>query len=221
MEKSPIQQIMEIATEDYITSKAKLIKGGLHKGIVAFGSARISEEDPHLKEIVEISKLCAERVKAKSKPVSFITGGGPSVMTAWLKGAYNVGDVQTSGIVLPLPHETPEQQFQNANKEVSVSTKTFQARKALMFEYARALIVFKGGFGTMDELFYGLTLMKTKKIPEIPVFIYPANFYGGTLNFDEFIKAGTIKKEEEGILHFINNKEELLEKLYKIIDEAK
>ena len=70
-----------------------------------------------------------------------------------------------------------------------------------------------------DELFTALTLMKTKKIPEIPVFVYPADFYKDVLNFDSFLKAKTIKQDELNILHFVNSKEELLEELFKVIEQ--
>lgn len=203
--------------KEYEDARNKLIKNKLYKGIVAFGSARIPMDDPHIKEIHEIAVKCAERVLAKKKKISFITGGGPSVMTAWLEGSYNTG-AQAAGMALVLPHEKPEDQLKFCDKDVSYVFETFQARKALMFEFAKCIIIFKGGFGTMDELFEALTFMKTHKIPDIPVFIYPADFYENILNFDSFLEAKTIKPEEIECLHYINSKEELLKKLFELID---
>lgn len=204
--------------EEYERAREELIKNHLHKGIVAFGSARIPAFDSHIIEIEEIAKKCGERAVKEHKDISFITGGGPSVMTAWLKGAYEAG-AQTAGMAMLLPHERKEDQLKYCDLKVSHVFDTFQARKAVLLEFAKCIVVFKGGFGTMDELFTALTLMKTKKIPEIPIFIYPASFYKNVLNFETFLDMKTINKEELDILQFIDSKEELLERLYKVIDE--
>ena len=203
--------------KDYDVAKQKLVAGNFPKGIVAFGSARIPMDDPHIKEIEEISRLCAKRVLEKKKDISFITGGGPSVMTAWLEQAYKVG-AKTGGMALLLPHERAEDQLKFCDKNTSCILETFQARKALLLEYAKCLIIFKGGFGTMDELFEALTFIKTHKIPEIPVFIYPADFYKDVLNFKTFIEAKTIKPDEGNVIKFMHSKEELLKNLYEVID---
>lgn len=203
--------------KDYENAKNKLESHNFPKGLVAFGSARIPMSDQHIKEIEEISALCAKRIQEKGKNISFITGGGPSVMTAWLEPAYKLG-AQTSGIALLLPHEKEEDQLKFCNKETSCIMETFQARKAIMLEYAKCIIIFKGGFGTMDELFEALTFMKTKRIPEIPVFIYPADFYKEVLNFEKFIEANTIKSDEGNMLKFMNSKQELIDNLFNLID---
>ena len=205
--------------EEYEIARKKMIDNNLYKGIVAFGSARIPLSDPHLIEVEEIARQCALKVKKEDRKVSFITGGGPSIMTAWLKGAYEVGGVQTAGMAMLLPHERKEDQLKFCDLKISNVFDTFEARKAIMLEFAKCLVIFKGGFGTMDELFTALTLMKTKKIPEIPVFVYPADFYKDVLNFDSFLKAKTIKQDELNILHFVNSKEELLEELFKVIEQ--
>jgi uncharacterized protein (TIGR00730 family) len=214
-----MESIMSQVTGDYLKAREKLVKNGLPKGITAFGSARIPMNDPHVQEVEEIASLCAKRSLKKNKKISFITGGGPSIMDAWLKGAHEAGGI-ASGIALSLPHEPPEMQLKNCNKDISVTMQTFEARKALLFEFSSALVVFKGGFGTMDELFAVLTLMKTKRIPEIPVFIYPASFYKNTLNFKSFIDMKTINPSEQNILRFMRSKKALLKALYDVIDNA-
>ena len=89
-----------------------------------------------------------------------------------------------------------------------------------MFTYAKAIIIFKGGFGTMDELYEALTLIHNGHVKKIPVFIYPANFYKDVLNFDVFLRERTINQNDADLLTFVNTKEELLNYLYKIIDEG-
>jgi uncharacterized protein (TIGR00730 family) len=212
-----MEDILLQVSNDYKIAKEKLVKSNFSKGITAFGSARIPMDDPHIKEIEEISTLCAKRVLEKNKKISFITGGGPSVMTAWLSGAHSIG-AETGGIALMLPHEKPEDQLRFCNKDTSCTMQTFEARKALLIEYSKAIIIFKGGFGTMDELFATLTLMKTGKIPEIPIFIYPSDFYKDILNFKSFIDAKTVKQSEIEVLKYMDTKEELLERLYGVID---
>jgi len=204
--------------KDYEDAKNKLEMHNFPKGIVAFGSARIPMNDEHIKEIEEISTVCAKKILSEKKNISFITGGGPSVMTAWLKPAYELG-AQTGGMALLLPHEKEEDQLKFCNRETSCILQTFEARKAIMLEYAKCIVIFKGGFGTMDELFEALTLIKTRRIPEIPVFVYPANFYKDVLNFEKFIEAGTIRDDEWSVLKFMNSKQELIDNLFDLINK--
>ncbi|GMO63139.1 MAG: TIGR00730 family Rossman fold protein [Rickettsiales bacterium] len=227
---SPMEKNLKMVSADYMQGKTKLVKNGLHKGLVAFGSARIPMDDKVILECEEISNLCAQRIIEKKKNLSFMTGGGPSFMNAWLKGAnqFNLNPdgtrkeeyvVQTSGVCLNLPHETDADRLQNAVESVSYTALTFEARKALLIEYAEALIVFDGGFGTMDELFVALTLMKTHKIPDIPIFLYSSKFWTPIKDLaDLFVNRKTITENEKDILHYCDTKEDLLKELYKVID---
>ena len=203
--------------EKFDDAVEKFKKNGLHNSIVAFGSARIKPEDKHYKEIVEISKLCAERIKKNNKKISFMTGGGPAVMEAWLKGGYEVG-IQTSGIGIVLPHEQKMNDY--CDEKYSCVFNTFAPRKQVFYEYAKAIIVFKGGFGTMDELFEALTLIATKRIRKVPILVYPADFYKDVFNFTTFLEANTIRQDEWDFLTMCKTKEQLLEELYKVIDNS-
>jgi len=124
----------------------------------------------------------------------------------------------TGAMALELPFEAKDVQMQFCNPETSHRFKTFQARKAIMMEFAKAIIIFKGGFGTMDELFEVMTLIKTGRIPQIPILIYPQEFYKDTLNFQKFLETGTIKQEENDMLTFLTSRKELTEKLCDIIN---
>ena len=196
----------------------KFRKNGLAKGLLVFGSARIPESDPHMQEVEEVSRLCAERIKEKGKSLSFISGGGPSVMHHWLKPALELG-MQTSGMCITLPFE--EDITFAAQKKYSYVFRSFDARKKTMFKYAKAFVVFKGGFGTMDELMEVITMANTGKMKRKPVIIYPASHYKHILDFSEFIKAGTIsQKEVDDAFKLCNTKEEMVEELYKVIDNC-
>lgn len=195
----------------------KLEKNGLYNGIVAFGSARIPDTDPHIKEIEEISELCARRISEKQKKISFITGDGPSVMTAWLKPAAKIG-IQTAGFSITLPFE--EETSGYSDRKISYTFTNFPARKQVMFDHAIAYIVFKGGFGTMDELFNLLVYITTGRAKKKPIFVYPKSFYKDVLNFKEFITNNTIGEDGASLLTYFDTKEELIAALYKIIDES-
>ena len=208
---------MERKFEDFIKAKEKLEKAGLYKGIVAFGSARIPEKDRHYKDVVEIANLCANRVKEKNKKISFITGGGPSIMTAWLQGAYMQG-IQTAGLFMYLQEEVLNTY---AIPEISCVVDTLESRKAILFEYAKCIVVFKGGFGTLDEVFGLITLIRTGLMKPIPIFVYPAKFYKDVFNFKKLLKDGTINKQEAKMLTMCKSKKELLARLYEFIDSDK
>ena len=200
----------------YGHANKKLKRNGLHNGIVVFGSARIPDSDPHIKEIEEISELCAKRIKSQNKKISFITGDGPSVMTAWLKPAAKVG-IQTAGFSITLPFEEDTSGY--SNDKISYTFTNFPARKQTMFDYAIAYVVFKGGFGTMDELFNLLIYITTNRAQKKPIFIYPKSFYKDVLNFDKFIENKTIDESSAKLLTYFDTKEELLNALYDIIDK--
>ena len=201
----------------YKHASKKLEKNGLYNGIVAFGSARIPNDNPHIKEIEEISELCAKRIVEKNKKISFITGDGPSVMTAWLKPAAKIG-IQTAGFAITLPFEEKTSGY--SDEKISYTFTNFPARKQVMFDHAMAYVVFKGGFGTMDELFNLLVYITTGRAEKKPIFVYPKDFYKDVLNFNEFLKNKTIGEDGANLLTYFNTKEELLNALYKIIDES-
>ena len=201
----------------YNHANKKLKKNGLYHGIVAFGSARIPDNDPHIKEIEEISALCATRIKEQNKKISFITGDGPSVMTAWLKPAAQVG-IQTAGFAITLPFEESTSGY--SDKKISYTFTNFPARKQVMFDHAMAYVIFKGGFGTMDEVFNLLVYITTGRAEKKPIFVYPKSFYKNILNFDEFVKNGTIGDDGANLLTYFDTKEELLKALFDVIDNA-
>ena len=202
----------------YKHASRKLKKNGLYNGIVAFGSSRIPDNDPHIKDVEEISELCAKKIVEQNKNISFITGDGPSVMTAWLKPAAKIG-IQTAGFSITLPFEENTSGY--SNEKISYTFTNFPARKQIMFDHAIAYIVFKGGFGTMDELFNLLIYITTGRAEKKPIFVYPKSFYKDVLNFDKFVEYKTIDANSVNLLTFFETKEELIKALYKIIENEK
>lgn len=131
------------------------------RGVSVFGSARTDESDGMYVAAYETSKLLAEA------GFEIITGGGPGIMEAANRGAFEAGKVSV-GCNIELPFE----QMPNPFLTKSLSFKYFFVRKTMFIKYSNAYMIFPGGFGTMDELFEALTLIQTRKIRNFPVVLF-------------------------------------------------
>ena len=224
MKKKTIRQVITTfifskrSIDEYKTAVGRFKKNGMHRCIVALGSARLKWDNKHMQEIEEIANLCAKSIKEKDKKISFISGGGPGVMEAWLKGGYDAG-IQTGGMGLKLPNEQGMNKY--CNPKFSYFFEDFDPRKKALFLNSIAYVVFEGGFGTLDELFQVLALMNTRTMPTKPIFVYPADFYKNILNFDVLVKEKTISPDDAKLITFCNTKEEIIEHLYNLIDNFK
>jgi len=140
------------------------------RGVSIFGSARTPEDDEMYQAARETARLLAEA------GLEIITGGGPGIMEAANRGAYEAGKVSV-GCNIELPFE----QTANPYQTKSLSFKYFFVRKTIFIKYSNAYIIFPGGFGTMDELFEALTLIQTKKIRNFPVVLFGSQYWRGLL----------------------------------------
>ena len=134
--------------------------------ITVFGSARFNETDPYYQKAREFGKRIAEL------GMTTITGGGPGIMEAASRGAFENGG-QSIGCNIQLPFEQKE----NPYLHLSVTFEHFFVRKVLLVKYSYAFIIMPGGFGTMDELFETLTLVQTKTITRFPVILFGKHYY--------------------------------------------
>src|SRR5690606_21514819 len=130
----------------------------LGPAVSVFGSARTSPQAKYFKECEETSRLLAEAGFA------VITGGGPGIMEAGNKGAYEAGG-QSVGLNITLPQEQEGNKYQT----LSLDFHYFYARKVMFTKYADAFVCFPGGYGTLDEFFETMTLIQTLKIEPFPV----------------------------------------------------
>ncbi|WP_199722896.1 TIGR00730 family Rossman fold protein [Pusillimonas sp. NJUB218] len=144
-------------------------------GVSVFGSARIKPESPYY----ALAEAIGTRLAKAGLPV--IAGGGPGIMEAANKGAFNAGG-HSIGLNIKLPHETKNNIFQTH----SLSFEYFYSRKATFFMHSAAYVALPGGFGTLDELFEVLTLIQTGKVPAAPVILMGVDYWGGLI---EWIKA--------------------------------
>ncbi|MFA6475408.1 MAG: TIGR00730 family Rossman fold protein [Patescibacteria group bacterium] len=171
---------------------------GLEKEITIFGSARTKPGDRYYDEALKLGKMLANE-----KYVT-ITGGGPGVMEAANRGAFEAGG-ESLGLNIQLPHE------QRVNKYVkkSLGFYFFFTRKVMLTSPSQAFVVFPGGFGTLDEFFEVITLIQTGKMPRVPIILMGKEYWGA---LDQFIK-------QEVMLHHQAIEEKDLA-LYNIVDSA-
>jgi len=137
--------------------------------------------------------------------VTLMTGGGPGIMEAANRGASDVG-AKSIGLNIELSHE----QFPNPyiTPELCFQFRYFAMRKLHFMQRAKALVVFPGGFGTMDELFEVLTLIQTKKTPTIPVILLGKEYWSRIIDFEFLHFEDAIAPEDLDIISYVDNAEE-------------
>ncbi len=154
--------------------------------ITVFGSARFKADHPYYRAAREFGKRIAEM------GFSTMTGGGPGIMEAANRGAFENGG-KSLGCNIRLPHE----QQPNPYMQKSITFDYFFLRKAMLLKYSYAFIVMPGGFGTMDELFNTLTLIQTKSITQFPIVLFGKSYYEPLLEmFNKMVLEETILKTD-------------------------
>ncbi|HMB95750.1 MAG TPA: TIGR00730 family Rossman fold protein [Tepidisphaeraceae bacterium] len=136
--------------------------------VTIFGSARTLPSDPYYKTAEETARLL---VKHK---FSVITGGGPGIMEAANKGAFEAGG-KSVGLNISLPQEQEANRYQT----LSLDFHYFYARKVMFVKYASAFICFPGGYGTLDEFFETITLIQTLKVEAFPIILFGSEYWNG------------------------------------------
>ena len=139
-----------------------------------FGSARTKPDNPYYQLAIDIAKRMTE------DGFGVITGGGPGIMEAANKGAYE-NDGLSVGLNIDLPFEQSHNAYIDPDKNLDHSY--FFVRKVMFVKYAQAFIVMPGGFGTLDELFEVMTLIQTKKISKVPVILIGTEFWTDLRNW--------------------------------------
>ena len=137
---------------------------------------------------------------------SICSGGGPGIMEAANRGAQEAGG-SSIGLNISLPLEQEPNKYQDDN--ISFEFHYFFIRKFWFFYLAKAIMVFPGGFGTMDELFELLTLVQTEKTQKVmPIILYGEKYWRELVDFDAMVKWGTISREDLNLFHFSDDVDE-------------
>ena len=174
----------------------------LSRGIAIFGSARTRSEDADYKAAQETGALLA------AKGFAVITGGGPGIMEAANRGAFEAG-----GLSIGCNIELPFEQRSNAYQTLSLTFKYFFVRKMMFVKYSLAFVIFPGGFGTLDELFEALTLIQTKKIRNFPIVLFGTRYWSGLLDWlrAEVLVEGKISENDMKMFHVTDSPAEVVE----------
>lgn len=193
---------------EYLHPLEKLKEERVHDTIVFFGSARIREEGP-LRQYYEAARSLAREISIWSSSLPgdrrfvICSGGGGGIMEAANRGAHDVG-ARSIGFNIGLPFEQRPNSF--ITPELTFEFHYFFMRKLWFTQLARALVVFPGGFGTLDELMEMLTLSQTKKLDrDMVILLYGSEFWRSLINFDVLVKHGMIKETDLNLFHFVDD----------------
>ncbi len=173
--------------------------GDLGPTVTIFGSARTSSDDFYYKETVKLSSMLA------TKGFNIMSGGGPGIMEAANRGAKEHEDVESIGLNIDLPFE----QIANPYTTKELSFDYFFSRKVMLVKYSMAYVIFPGGFGTLDELFESLTLVQTRKVTGVKIFVVGIEFYQTLLDFikSKLLGSGMINEEDFELIHLTDDLE--------------
>jgi uncharacterized protein (TIGR00730 family) len=195
---------------------------GIDSTVVMFGGARIPEptkkDTARTKTLADLSKYYDEArkfaelmtKKGEASENVIVTGGGPGVMEAGNRGAIDAGG-RSIGLNIVLPHEQAPNEY--VTPELCFNFHYFAIRKMHFLMRAKAITVFPGGFGTLDETFEALTLIQTGRMEKVPFLLFGRAFWESIINWDALADAGTISEDDLALFKFVETAEEAVEAL--------
>jgi len=177
--------------------------------IVFFGSARLAADGPlghyyeAARELARLVTAWSQGLPARAHRYVVCTGGGGGLMEAANRGASEAGG-KTIGLNIGLPQEQRPNRY--LTRELTFEFRYFFMRKFWFAHLARALVVFPGGFGTLDELMEVLTLMQTRKIERhVPIVLYGSGYWNEIINFEALVRHGMISREDLALFQFADD----------------
>ena len=170
-------------------------------GVSVFGSARIKSEHKYY----QLAEELGQRLAKAGYPV--IAGGGPGIMEAANKGAFETGG-QSVGLNIQLPRETTNNKYQTH----SLHFEYFYSRKATFFMHSMAYIALPGGFGTLDEIFETITLIQTRKNPPAPIVLIGTEFWSGLIEWikEQLISHAFIAPNDVNLITITDDLDEVM-----------
>ncbi|WVT85837.1 TIGR00730 family Rossman fold protein [Dechloromonas sp. ZY10] len=174
--------------------------------VTIFGSARVKPGMPYYELTEKTARLLSD------SGFSVISGGGPGIMEAANKGAFE-GKSPSVGLNIQLPHEQSTNPYQN----ISQTFRHFFARKYMFVRFASAYVVMPGGFGTLDELMEALTLIQTGKARKIPLILVCSEFWKGMLDWfrERLVEEKMIDPDDMNLIQLIDQPEQVVEAIFK------
>ena len=177
-----------------------------------FGSARTKNDHKYYGLAENIARILTER------GYGVITGGGPGIMEAANKGAFEVGG-KSVGLNIELPFEQFHNKFIDRDKLLSFDY--FFVRKVMFMKYSQGFIIMPGGFGTMDELFEAITLIQTGKVARFPIILVGKDYWGGLFDWitSRMIEEQNISPEDLNLYRIVDSAEEATEHIFRFYDK--
>jgi uncharacterized protein (TIGR00730 family) len=236
-ELRPVRMQLELLKPEMVQKRL-----GVESTIVLFGSARVVAPEDALQQLQqaqasgdaaalrratmqlqmsryydaarEFAALVTTRSRSLATPIYVVTGGGPGIMEAGNRGAFEAGG-KSIGLNIVLPHEQAPNDF--ITPELCFQFHYFGLRKMHFLMRSIALVCFPGGFGTLDELFETMTLVQTGKCRKRPILLFGREFWTRLIDFDLLIDTGMISPGDVDLFHYVESAEEawaLLEREY-------
>jgi uncharacterized protein (TIGR00730 family) len=238
-EMRPVRMQLELLKPELVMNEQ-----GVESTVVIFGSARIVSAEvaerlvadassagdeaalaiaqrhlkmsPYYEEARRFGALVTQKSQQLETPLYVVTGGGPGIMEAGNRGAFEMGG-KSIGLNIVLQHEQAPNPY--ITPALCFQFHYFGLRKMHFLMRSVALVCFPGGFGTLDELFEALTLIQTGKSRRRPVLLFGRDFWTRLLNFDLLVETGMISALDMQLFHFVETADEawaLLEAEYGI-----
>lgn len=212
---------------EYLEPRERLQRHLVYRSLIFFGSARTRPNQPDsVADAVDYyaqaralaARLAQWTTDTHKTPDRYhiCTGGGPGIMEAANRGAHDVNPDLSMGYNITLPHEQGSNPY--ISEKLNFEFHYFFMRKFWFMYVAHGLVVFPGGFGTMDELFEVLTLIQTRKQTPIPVVLFGGDFWRRLINFDLFEEMGLISKEDRELFHIVDGVDEAFSHLRDALD---
>ncbi|MES2547031.1 MAG: TIGR00730 family Rossman fold protein [Pseudomonadota bacterium] len=189
---------------EFVSATEKLKE--ITPAVSIFGSARTKPDNPYYQLTEEIARLLSD------SGFSVISGGGPGIMEAANKGAYD-GVGPSVGLNIELPFE----QHGNGFQDIDITFKYFFMRKVMFVKYASAYVVMPGGFGTLDELMEAITLVQTGKSRKIPIILVCKDFWAGLVDWlkNTLVLEGMASAQDMDLIQMIDDPKEIVEAIFK------
>lgn len=189
---------------EFVSATEKLKE--ITPAVSIFGSARTKPDHPYYQLTQEIARLLSD------SGFSVISGGGPGIMEAANKGAFE-GNGPSVGLNIELPFE----QHGNGFQDIDITFKYFFMRKVMFVKYASAYVVMPGGFGTLDELMEAITLVQTGKSRKIPIILVCKDFWAGLVDWlkNTLVLEGMASAQDMDLIQMIDDPKQIVEAIFK------